>query len=160
LQRVDGTTISVGITYAALRRPNGDLQNVIANVRDITHFREAEQLKSTFISVISHELKTPVALITGYADTLRREDAHWEPTTVQNGLKVIEEEADRLGELIENLLAASKLQAEGMRLTLDDVSLPALVGQSIERFKTQTDAHTLTAEFQDGFPIITGDHTR
>ena len=160
LERVDGTIISVGITYAALRRPNGDLQNVIANVRDITHFREAEQLKSTFISVISHELKTPVALIKGYADTLRREDAHWEPTTVQSGLKVIEEEADRLGELIENLLAASKLQAEGMRLTLDDVSLSALVDQSIERFKTQTSQHTLAAEFQAGFPIITGDHTR
>ena len=160
LQRVDGTTISVGITYASLRRPNGYLKNVIANVRAITHFLEAEQLKSTFISVISHELKTPVALIKGYADTLRREDAQWDRNTVQNGLKVIEEEADRLGELIENLLAASKLQAEGMRLTLDDVSLPALVNQSIERFQTQTDIHTLTAEFQEGFPIITGDQTR
>jgi len=47
-----------------------------------------------------------------------------------------------------------------MRLTLDDVSLPALVNQSIERFQTQTDIHTLTAEFQEGFPIITGDQTR
>ncbi len=160
LERVDGTAISVGITYAPLRRPNGALQNVIANVRDITHFREAEELKSTFISVISHELKTPVALIKGYADTLRREDANWDRTTIQNGLRVIEEEADRLGELIENLLAASKLQAEGMRLELDDVNLETLVRQSIERFQTQTTKHTLRAEFQDDFPIITGDHAR
>lgn len=160
LERVDGTTISVGITYAPLRRTIGDLQNVIANVRDITHFREAEQLKSTFISVVSHELKTPVALIKGYADTLRREDADWDLATIQNGLRVIEEEADRLSELIENLLAASKLQAEGMRLTLDDVNLPVLVKQSIERFQTQTTQHTLSAEFPDDFPIVTGDHAR
>jgi signal transduction histidine kinase len=40
--------------------PEGYLMNVIASVRDITRFREAEELKSTFISVISHEL-TPVA---------------------------------------------------------------------------------------------------
>ncbi len=160
LERLDGTTISVGITYAPLLRSDGELQNIIANVRDITHFREAERLKSTFISVISHELKTPVALIKGYADTLSREDADWDHATVQNGLRVIEDEADRLAELIENLLAASKLQAEGMRLSIDDVNLRALVEQSIERLQTSTERHTLTAQFQDGFPIIQGDAAR
>ena len=160
LERLDGTTISVGITYAPLTNSQGDLQNVIANVRDITHFREAEQLKSTFISVISHELKTPVALIKGYADTLSREDASWDHDTYQRGLKVIEEEADRLHELIENLLSASKLQAEGMRLTLDDVTLPRIAEQAIERFQTQTDRHTLRAHFPADFPVISGDSTR
>lgn len=160
LERLDGTTISVGVTYAPLTSRQGDLLNVIANVRDITHFREAEQLKSTFISVISHELKTPVALIKGYADALNREDADWDHATIANGLGVIEEEADRLTELIENLLAASKLQAEGMRLTLDDVSLPAIAQRSIERFQTQTSVHTLHADFPDDFPFIRGDSTR
>jgi PAS domain S-box-containing protein len=160
LERLDGTTISVGITYAPLTNTQGDLQNVIANVRDITHFREAEQLKSTFISVISHELKTPVALIKGYADTLSREDASWDHDTYQRGLNVIEEEADRLHELIENLLAASKLQAEGMRLTLDDANLPRIAEQAIERFQTQTDHHTLRADFPADFPIISADSTR
>ncbi len=160
LERVDGTTISVGITYAPLTDENDALLNVIANVRDITHFREAEQLKSTFISVVSHELKTPVALIKGYADTLRREDANWDKETIRHGLAVIEEEADRLAELIENLLAASKLQAEGMKLNLEDVSLPVLVRQAVERFQTQTDVHTLIVEFPDDFPIIRGDRVR
>jgi signal transduction histidine kinase len=141
-------------------RPDGGLQNVIANVRDITHFREAERLKSTFVSVVSHELKTPVALIKGYADALSREDADWDQQTIQNGLAVIEEEADRLTELIENLLAASKLQAEGMRLTLDDVNLPRLAQQAIDRFQTQTENHTLRADFPADFPIILGDATR
>ncbi|MBN1681676.1 MAG: GAF domain-containing protein [Anaerolineae bacterium] len=160
LERLDGTTISVGITYAPLLKSNGELQNVIANVRDITHFREAEELKSTFISVISHELKTPVALIKGYADTLSREDATWDQATIQQGLGVIVDEADRLTDLIENLLSASKLQAEGMRLTLDDVNLPLIVQQAIERFQTQSDKHTLRADFLAEFPIISGDGTR
>ena len=90
-------------------------------------------MKSTFISVVSHELKTPVALIKGYAGTLRREDAQWDPAIVQQSLEVIEEEADRLTELIENLLAASKLQAEGMRLQFSDVSLPALAKAAVSR---------------------------
>ena len=58
-------------------------------------------MKSTFISVISHELKTPVALIKGYASTLQRTDAHWDAATVSESLKVIEDESDRLAELIE-----------------------------------------------------------
>jgi PAS domain S-box-containing protein len=160
LERLDGTPISVGITYSPLTDTNGELQTVIANVHDITHFREAERLKSTFISVVSHELKTPVALIKGYADALNREDADWDRATIQNGLTVIEEEADRLTALIENLLAASKLQAEGMRLDMDDVNLPVLAQQAIDRFQTQTDKHTLRAEFPDRFPIIQGDVTR
>jgi len=133
---------------------------VIANVRDITHFREAERLKSTFISVISHELKTPVALIKGYADTLSREDAEWDIDTIRNGLHVIVDEADRLTELIENLLSASKLQAEGMHLNLDDVDVAKMVAQAIERFQTQTTKHTFRAEFDTPFPIISGDTTR
>src|SRR4030066_2254222 len=65
LQRASGVPLPVGITYAPLVSHEGNLLNIIATVRDITRFRESEELKSTFISVISHELKTPVALIKG-----------------------------------------------------------------------------------------------
>lgn len=161
LLRPDHSLISLGITYAALIDEHGALRNIVANIRDISNFRQAEQLKSTFISVISHELKTPVALIKGYAGTLRREDAEWDQHTVQDGLTVIEEEADRLTGLIENLLAASKLQAEGMRLTqISDVNLATLAARSAERFQTQTTAHTLKVSFPARFPSIQGDETR
>jgi PAS domain S-box-containing protein len=161
LMRSDGSRISLGITYAPLIDPDGDLRNIIVSVRDITHFRQSEEMKSTFVSVISHELKTPVALIKGYAGTLRREDAEWDRDTIQNGLTVIEEEADRLNELIENLLAASKLQADGMRLTnIGDVNLSTVAARSVERFQTQSKIHTLTLDFPDPFPTIQGDEAR
>ncbi len=159
--RQDGSPISLGITYAPLLDEQGALNNIIASVRDITHFRQAEQMKSTFISVVSHELKTPVALIKGYAGTLRREDARWDMETIQRSLAVIEEEADRLTELIENLLAASKLQADGMRLTnIGDVNLATVAEHSVERFQTQTTKHKLIVDFPPNFPSIPGDEMR
>jgi PAS domain S-box-containing protein len=160
LERVGGPPLPVGVTYAPLLSSDGKLLNIIASVRDITRFREAEELKSTFISVISHELKTPVALIKGYVSTLRREDASWERQIVQDSLEVIEEEADRLTALIENLLDASRLQAGALAINLSDVALGALVERIAARFRTQTKSHAIVVEFPSDFPIILGDEDR
>ena len=109
--------LPVGVTYAPLLSEEGKLRNIVASVRDITHFRTAEEIKSTFISIVSHELRTPVALIKGYASTLRRDDAKWERAVISDSLSVIEEEADRLSRMIDDLLDASRLQAGGLSLS-------------------------------------------
>ena len=161
LKRLDSQPpLPVGITYAPLISTEGSLLNIIATVRDITRYRQAEELKSTFISIISHELKTPVALIKGYVSTLRREDAAWDPEIVQDSLEVIEEESDRLAGLIENLLDASRLQAGGVALKRSDVSLPELANRMAKRMQTQTSRHQITTDFPPDFPVILADETR
>lgn len=160
LKRANGLPLPVGITYAPLLSPDGSMVNIIASVRDITRFREADELKSTFISVISHELKTPVALIKGYVSTLRREDANWEREIVDDSLQVIEEEADRLTELIDNLLDASRLQSKALSITYCDVRLDELAARIAARFQTQTGLHRIIVDFPRDFPVISGDDTR
>jgi PAS domain S-box-containing protein len=160
LQRSSGVSLPVGITYAPLISEEGNLLNIIATVRDITRFREAEEIKSTFISVISHELKTPVALIKGYVGTLRREDANWDREIVKDSLEVIEEEADRLTGLIENLLDASRLQAGGLSISLADVDLKLVASRIATRFQTQSTIHNIVVDFPENFPVINGDETR
>ena len=134
--------------------------NIVGSVRDITRFREAEELKSTFISIISHELKTPVALIKGYAGTLRREDAEWDAATVRESAAVIEEEADRLTQLIDNLLDASRLQAGGLKLNLGDVALDQMAQRLVEKFRTQTSQHVLSVDFPPTWPLVQADAAR
>lgn len=160
LLRPDGSTLPVGVTYAPLLSVDGNLINVIASARDITHFREAEELKSTFISVVSHELKTPVALIKGYVGTLRREDARWEREVVEDSLAVIEDEADRLAELIDNLLDATRLEAGVLSINTTDLLLPALVERLTDRFKTQTDKHSFVIDLPEDYPVILADEDR
>jgi PAS domain S-box-containing protein len=160
IKRSNGIPLAVGITYAPLLSPEGNLLNIIASVRDITHFREAEELKSMFISVISHELKTPVALIKGYVGTLRRDDVSWESEIVQDSLEVIEEEADRLTELIENLLDASRLQAGGLKLNQSDLVFEDFAEKMAERFRTQSDLHDIVVDFPAEFPVVFADEDR
>lgn len=157
LKRRNPPALPVGITYAPVLSPDGILVNIIATVRDITRFRQAEELKSTFISVISHELKTPVALIKGYVCTLLRDDAKWDTEFFHESLTVIEEEADRLSQLIENLLDASRLQAGGVVLKKTEFFIPATAKRLATRFQTQTENHKITTDFPEEFPSIMAD---
>ncbi len=160
LERPLPPPLPVGITYAPLLSEDGKLRNIFLSVRDITHFRNADELKSTFISIVSHELRTPVTLIKGYASTLRRDDAKWDRAVVRDSLTVIEEEADRLSKLIDDLLDASRLQAGGLTFSKTDVSLPALAGRVAERFAPQSSKHAIVTDFPKGFPLILGDERR
>ncbi len=161
LKRQDGQPpIPVGVTYTPLISTEGIPLNFIATVRDITRFRQAEEIKSTFVSIISHELKTPVALIKGYVSTLRREDAQWDPQIIKDSLAVIEEEADRLAGMIENLLDASRLQAGGLSLKRSDVSIPELAQRLATRMQIQTSRHKIIVDFPLKFPVILADEVR
>ena len=163
LRRRNGSVVSVGITYAPLQARNGRLINIISTVRDITRFREADVLKDTFISVVSHELKTPVAIIKGYAETLRRPEARRNPALVEEMLTSITEESDRLARLVDDLLDASRLQAGGLPFRdVEDVDLRFIARRVIERYTPQSPQHQLVLDFTpaDDFPTVRGDPQR
>lgn len=160
LRQATSSKLSVGITYAPVFDGDGQLLSVIGNLRDITRFREAEELKDIFISVISHELRTPVALIKGYVGTLRREDAKWNPNVVRDSLEVIEEEADHLARLIDDLLDASRLQAGALELVISEVEIDAISERLAERFQIQSPMHSIKTTFPEGFPSVQGDEAR
>lgn len=152
--------VPVAVTYTPLMSDEGKLVNIITTVRDITRFREADELKSTFISVISHELKTPVALIKGYVGTLRRDDVKWERKIINESLQVIEEEADRLSEYIENLLDATRLQANGFSVKKSDLQLADLLQHTAEKMQVQTTTHKIVVDIPEPLPIVLADEKR
>ncbi|MBN1872671.1 MAG: PAS domain S-box protein [Anaerolineae bacterium] len=161
LRRRNGSFVSVGITYAPLLGRSGRLLNIIGIVRDITRFREADVLKDTFISVVSHELKTPVAIIKGYAETLLNPKARRNPMLVDEMLEVIADESDRLARLVDDLLDASRLQAGGLPFRdVEDVDLRGIIRRVVDRYQPQTQIHTLHIDFPESFPTIRGDPQR
>lgn len=160
LLRPGGSRIIVSATFTPLYDDGNHLVNLIVNVHDITRFREEEEMKSTFTSIISHELKTPVALIKGYAQTLARPDAQWDATTARQSLEIIEEEADRLEALINNLLDVSRIQASGLRLDYADVDAEALARKIANAYRTQTSIHRIEVDFPERLPLVWGDEER
>jgi len=89
----------------------------------VAELRELNELKDEFVAVASHEVRTPLTSIIGYAKTLRRPEFSDDPAVREEFLEAIERQGDRLSRLVQNLLAASRIEDERGRLTLAPVSL-------------------------------------
>jgi signal transduction histidine kinase len=152
--------LPVSINYAPLFTSDGSLLNIIASVRDISRHRAAEDLKTGFMSVISHELKTPIALIKGYASTLRRDDVNWDKSMVDESLAVIEDEADHLAAMVEDLLDATRLQAGGLALRPTELDIDALVEDLLKKHTLEAKHQPLITHLPHDFPLVYADPTR
>lgn len=135
----DGRRRYIQSTYTIQRDPNGHFAGAIVNVRDVTQQKIESEMQNTFISVISHELKTPVSIIKGYAEMLARPDVTWRPEQIRESLQIIIEEADRLGNEINSLLDVSRMQLNALHLELSSWPIQPLIEQVCVRFAAQAE---------------------
>jgi PAS domain S-box-containing protein len=156
----DGQQVDVAVTAAAVRSPQGQPISGVLNVRDITRSLQAEELRSTFVSVVSHELQTPIAIIKAYASTLRRDDTTWDADTLRGGLEAMEDEADRLDHLVSNLLYASRIQAGGLQMEPTPMDLADVVRGAVRRFVARSPEVDVRVRFPGAVPPILADRER
>ncbi len=122
--------------------------------------RELARMQDEFVSTVSHELRTPLGFIKGYTTTLLRSDAEWEPAARQEFLKIIDEEADHLRELIDNLLDSSRLESGTLSMTLEPVRLSGLLRDTVSRALGLYPEMRLSIDVPDDLPILQVDATR
>ena len=156
----DSQLFVVSVTASCIRSAKGEPMNGILNVRDLSREREQEEQRSTFISIISHELQTPIAIIKGYASTLARTDATFEPDTLHSRLVAIEEEADRLNKLVGNLLYASRIQAGGLQMEITALDLAPLIQGVVRRLKAKCPDAEVTLAVPSNLPAVMADRER
>jgi PAS domain S-box-containing protein len=138
--------------------PEGNAYGVLW--RDVTHDKEAEQIKNQLLSTVSHELRTPLASIKGFATTLLRQDVQWEEATQREFLRIIEEESNRLEELIDNLLDMSQMEAGALRVQREPLQLRRLVRESVELAQRRTETHWFVMDLPAELPRVWADPRR
>ncbi len=139
------------------RQASGALQQARATADMLAEKTRLEEMQSTFVSIVSHELQTPVAIIKSYAATLAREDAEWPAETIQRVSHNIEDECDRLHRLITDLLDLSRIQAGRVAMRVGSVDLPQITSEIIDQLGPRAPRHSLRSSFPSNFPIIRGD---
>ena len=101
--------------------------NLVTQLSRLEAERQLERLQDDFVATVSHELLTPLGFIKGYATSLLREDADWDEETRREFLTIIDEETDRLKELIDNLLDSSRLQSGSLRMEFQPIRLDTML---------------------------------
>ena len=113
---------------------------------------QANDLRTALLRAVSHDLRTPLSSIKASATTLLADDLHLSPDATRELLVTIDEEADRLNNLIGNLLDMSRLQAGALELVRHDVGIDEIVAQSVASLGDR--AKRVVVEVPENLPPI------
>lgn len=130
--RADDQTVTLHVTRVDVY---GSAATSVITIRDMTRERRAERLKSDFIATISHELRTPITPIRGYADLLKR---RWDRMSLEKResvLNTIAERADHLARLVDDLLMAARADTEtALRVDTSAIDVVAVANDAAKAF--------------------------
>jgi PAS domain S-box-containing protein len=129
----------------------------VIDFRDVTAAKELEEAKDLFLATTSHELRTPITVVQGFASTLAR---RWDQLTDadrRSAVQTIAERAGSLGRLVEQLLLGSRAGADQLPVSNGPFDLAALLRGATVAFRQLSDKHTVVAEIPDDLPAAYGD---
>jgi PAS domain S-box-containing protein len=134
-------------------------EGVVYAFRDVTAERHLDALKSDFIATVSHELRTPLAAIYGAATTLRHRSS-LDHSERQQFLAMIEEQAERLAEIVNEILIASRLESGELPITLGQVDPKTIVNEVVEVAHRAAPGFHFEVFFENDVPPIVADGDR
>jgi len=118
------------------------------------------QIQDDFISTLSHELKNPIGFIKGYTTTLLRQDTSWSIENQNEFLQIIDQETDRLKDLIDNLLDSSRFQSGNTTLNIQLLRIDALLNDVISHARIHHPDLQINLDIRQELPTLQGDPRR
>jgi len=112
----------------------GEPHGVVVVLYDISEIKHLERVRAEFVANVSHELKTPVTAVKGFAETLLA-GALYNYRAAEEFVNIINEEAERLSRLIHDLLELSKIESKGFRLRIELLELDAEIKRIVDKLK-------------------------
>ena len=132
-------------------------KRLVETIANLEAERRLVRLQDDFIAMVSHDLKTPLGFIKGYTTTLLRKDTDWDKETQLEFLTIIDEEADRLSEMIENLLDSYKLKSGTIRMDLSEINLSVFFQSVLGHISTQEPNLEIEVEIEPSELVLYAD---
>jgi signal transduction histidine kinase len=153
----DGHQVPVLIQSAPLRDAFGAINRAVVVIQDITQLREAEQLKDDFLSLVSHEMRTPLTSIHGGAQLLTSSVDDLDDETRLAILDDIRVESGRLDRTLTNILTLTGIQAGRIDPETEPVMIDRFARQMLEAAGTLAPGHRLVLAIPPDIPPAEGD---
>jgi signal transduction histidine kinase len=157
LERWDGQRIPLLVQAAPLRHASGAVHRAVVVLQDITRLREAEQLKDDFLSLISHEFRTPLTSIHGGAHLLVQQGADLDNETRQDLLNDIVAESERLDRMLGNMLSLTAILAGRLEPATEPVLLEPLARRVARDLGRPPSQHHFVIDLPPNLPPAEGD---
>jgi signal transduction histidine kinase len=137
-----------------------DNLHLLDETRKVATLKELDRMKTELLSTVSHELRTPLGSIKGYATTLLTHGNKLKREEQREFLEIIDSEADRLRELIENLLDMSRLEAGVLRIDKEPARLGAIARDLTRKVQLAAPNHALELSWPAEDPLVNADRRR
>ena len=159
LERRDGTRIAVADSAAPIRDSDGSLIGAIVIFRDVSKERALDQAKSEFVSLASHQLRTPLSAINWYSEMLLGGDAGKLNAEQSEYMKEIFEGNQRMVELVDSLLNVSRLEVGKLKNEPKDTSLIELADSLQKELRTSVIAKKMNMkqDVESKLPTVSAD---
>jgi two-component system phosphate regulon sensor histidine kinase PhoR len=139
--------IYLEIVGAPIFNERNMLKGAVLVIYDITEFKNIELMRKDFVANVSHELKTPITSIKGFAETLL-DGAAEEPETREQFLQIIYEESKRIQLLIEDLLNLSRLERDEVELNIAPIQVDQMVEDILPAMYQSAEEKAITVKVQ------------
>jgi two-component system, OmpR family, sensor histidine kinase KdpD len=121
---------------------------------------ESDRLKSSLLSSVSHELRSPLATIKASVTSLRSGAVNWDSEARDELLAAVEEETNHLNLLVGNLLSMSRIETGALNPQREWNALGEIVGSVVKRMRQETERHPIKIEFPEELPLVPVDYVQ
>jgi two-component system phosphate regulon sensor histidine kinase PhoR len=135
------------ISLSPIAHDGDEWAGVLIVLHDITAVRRLERMRSEFVANVSHELKTPIAAVKGFAETLLA-GALNDKDTAKQFLQIIFDESERLNRLIGDILELSKIESKRIPLHFSPVDLQSFVEHMIHMMRPEANKKSIELQIQ------------
>jgi PAS domain S-box-containing protein len=157
LESADGRRVPVLAQIAPLPNAAGVVDRAVLVLQDITRLREAEQLKDDFLSLVSHEFRTPLTTIHGGAHLLSNQSETLDETTRRELLADIVAESDHLDQMLANMLTLTAVMAGRLPIRTEPLLLEPLARATVAGVAAHAQHHQFQVEIPANLPPAEGD---
>ena len=156
----DGRSVTTLVNSTPILSGEGGVESVVVTMQDLAPLQELERLRTEFLGLVSHELRTPLTSIKGSATNARRTSPAPDPAVVQQFLRIIEEQADRMDGLLDDLLDAGRIETGTLSVAPEPAEVSGLVDQARNTFLSAGGRHTVRIDLPPDLPRVMADGRR
>ena len=160
VERLDGEQVTTLVNATPIRSEDGEITSLVATVQDITPLEDMERLRAEFLGIVSHELRGPLALIKGSASTAQNTSFALDPAETRQFFRIIEEQADHMRDLINNLLDLSRIEAGNLSVAPEATDMSAVIEQAKNAFMSSGHQTSVEIDLIGDLPRVWADRQR